>query len=217
MGTKVNKTKLQQLCDNLGFEGLSVVDPEGQWWLSPFMEREGHVHIVWIPDFQYTGFYGCPETNRRRHSWEILKSLKNKSLLPWCVAGYFNDILSYGDKMGRIQQPTWRLDGFRRAVNFCELQDLGYVGNKFTWERGRGMDLWVSERLDRALATTSWRVLFNRATVYHMETACSDHMALFISLGISIILYSPVKFHFENSWLRETDVKEAVEEGWNRG
>lgn len=27
--TKVNKTKLQQLCDNLGFEDLRVVDPEG--------------------------------------------------------------------------------------------------------------------------------------------------------------------------------------------
>ncbi|XP_015068824.1 uncharacterized protein LOC107013426 [Solanum pennellii] len=114
--------------------------------------------------------------------------------------------------MGRIQQPAWRLDGYRRAVNFCELHDLGYVGNKFTWERGRGTDGWVSERLDRALATTGWRVLFNRATVYHMEIACSDHMALFISLGISI-RYSPMKFRFENSWLRETDVKEAVEEG----
>uniref|UniRef100_M1DZC9 Uncharacterized protein n=1 Tax=Solanum tuberosum TaxID=4113 RepID=M1DZC9_SOLTU len=52
----------------------------------------------------------------------------------------FNDILSYGDKMGRIQQPVWRLDGFRQTVNFCELHDLGYVGNKFTWERGRGTD-----------------------------------------------------------------------------
>ncbi|KAH0709277.1 hypothetical protein KY284_010704 [Solanum tuberosum] len=114
--------------------------------------------------------------------------------------------------MGRIQQPAWKLDGFRQVVNFYELHDLGYIGNKFTWERGRGTNGWVSERLDRALATACWRILFNRATMYHMETACSDHMTLFISLGISIMRYSPVKFCSENSWLRETDVKEAVEE-----
>ncbi|KAH0709015.1 hypothetical protein KY284_010442 [Solanum tuberosum] len=178
MGTKKDSGGLALLWREKGT--FSVINSQKY-----FIDVE--VHIAGIPDFQYTGFYGCPETNRRRHSWEILKSLKNKSLLLWCIAGDFNDILSYGDKMGKIQQPTWRLDGFRRA------------------------------RLDRALATTAWRVLFNRATVYHMETACSDHMALFISLGISIILYSPVKFHFENSWLRETDVKEAVEEGWNPG
>ena len=101
-------------------------------------------------------------------------------------------------------------------VNFYELHDLGYVENKFTWERGRGTDGWVLKRLDRALSTSGWRVLFNRATVYHMETTCSDYMTLFISLGISIIRYSLVKFHLENSRLREIDVKEAVEEGWNQ-
>ncbi|KAG5615498.1 hypothetical protein H5410_015322 [Solanum commersonii] len=76
-----------------GFEGLNVVDPEGQ---------------------------------------------SSGLALLWREKGDFNDILSYGYKMGRIQQPVWRLDGFRQAVNFCELHDLGYVGNKFTWERERG-------------------------------------------------------------------------------
>ncbi|KAH0773704.1 hypothetical protein KY290_010841 [Solanum tuberosum] len=45
--------------------------------------------------------------------------------------------------MGRIQQPAWRLDGFRQ-VNFYELHDLGYIGNKFTCERGRGTNGSVS-------------------------------------------------------------------------
>ena len=76
--TKVNKTKLQQLCDNLVFEGLNVVNPEGQSGGLALLWKDKHmcsvinsqkyfidveVHIGGIPDFRYTGFYGCPVTN----------------------------------------------------------------------------------------------------------------------------------------------------------
>ncbi|PHT41081.1 hypothetical protein CQW23_19935 [Capsicum baccatum] len=160
---------------NGGFEGLSVVDLEGQ---------SSALAILW----------------REKDTCLSIDSRK-----------YFIDV-----KVRIVGIHEFRYTGF--YVNFCELHDLGYVENKFTWERGRGTEKWVSEKLDRALATTNWHAMFSKAMLYHMETACSDHMTFFfISLSIRIIRYSLVKFHFENSWLRETDVKEAVEEGWNRG
>lgn len=42
--------------------------------------------------WRYTGFYGCLERGRRNGSWNLLRSLKHKSLLPWCIIGDFNDM-----------------------------------------------------------------------------------------------------------------------------
>ena len=57
-------------------------------------------HIdVWVGDrgdpyeWHFTGFYGEPKTNRRHHSWDLLRTLKSQSTLPWFCAGDFNEIL----------------------------------------------------------------------------------------------------------------------------
>ena len=50
--------------------------------------------------WRITGFYGHPETHRRKESWEQLKVLNRKFQLPWICFGDFNEILSTGEKMG---------------------------------------------------------------------------------------------------------------------
>ncbi|KAB2619858.1 hypothetical protein D8674_037424 [Pyrus ussuriensis x Pyrus communis] len=50
------------------------------------------------------------------------------------------------------------MDGFRNALANCELQDLGFVGNKFTWVMTRNGGIKV--RLDEGLATQKWIDLF---------------------------------------------------------
>ncbi|XP_016499870.1 uncharacterized protein LOC107818377 [Nicotiana tabacum] len=119
--------------------------------------------------------------------------------------------------MERIQQLVWRVDGFRQVVEECELRDLGFTGSRFTWERHRNTRNWVCERLDRVLTTSQWVLLFPKAQVHHLEVANSDHSALFLSLGVSVIRYAPVPFRFENAWLKEIDIEEAVLEAWSCG
>ncbi|VFQ67130.1 unnamed protein product [Cuscuta campestris] len=147
----------------------------------------------------------------------VAGSLKGISSLPWCILDDFNDILSFGDKKGRIQQPGWRIQGFREAVDFCELHDLGFTGNKFTWERGRDTPNWVCERLDRGFGTHRWMQLFDKIHMEHVETVYSDHSALFLTASSNRITYVPKAFRFENAWLKEIDVREAVEEAWKLG
>ncbi|MCH86334.1 endonuclease/exonuclease/phosphatase family protein [Trifolium medium] len=59
--------------------------------------------------WRFTGFYGYPEHDRRRESWDLLRSLAHDTSLPWCVMGDFNDMLSADDKRGGIPQPNWLL------------------------------------------------------------------------------------------------------------
>lgn len=59
-------------------------------------------------------------------------------MLPCCIIGDFNDIMVAGEKKGGCMQPRRLIEGFTVAVNDCQLLDLGFKGNMFTWERSRG-------------------------------------------------------------------------------
>ncbi|KAL8115417.1 hypothetical protein AgCh_022054 [Apium graveolens] len=128
--------------------------------------------------WRYTGFYGCHEKSRRRESWDIIRHLASKSNLPWCITGDFNDLMSVDEKKGGGVHPSYLLSGFAETINDCELLDMGYVGEKFTWERSRGQWNWVQERSDRAYANHEWRTLFPNVVVRVLDVSTSDHLPL---------------------------------------
>ncbi|XP_059301775.1 uncharacterized protein LOC132053676 [Lycium ferocissimum] len=111
----------------------------------------------------------------------------------------------------------WRINGFLEAVNFCRFFDLGYNGNRFTWERCRNTQNWVLERLNRALATRDWQNNFPNAKVFPVESASSDHAGIFLTLGVNVICYAAKPFWFENFWMKEIDIKQAVQTTWEHG
>lgn len=105
--------------------------------------------------WRYTGFYGCPERGRRRESWDLLCGLARNSMIPWCVIGDFKDLIYADEKRVGREHPRSSLEGFMRTVNECGLEDLGFIGENYTWERSRGKDNGIQERLDRGLANRS--------------------------------------------------------------
>ncbi|KAG5073954.1 hypothetical protein JHK84_055185 [Glycine max] len=54
------------------------------------------------------------------------------------------------------------MEDFQHMVHQCGLVDLGFLGRQFTWSRGT-----LSERLDRAFASTSWRTQFPKNCMEH--------------------------------------------------
>ncbi|XP_074347588.1 uncharacterized protein LOC141686452 [Apium graveolens] len=139
--------------------------------------------VISIPDMQtwrMTGFYGEPNRNHRRRTWELLRNLSRENNLPWCTIGDMNNILQQEDKRGGMSSPQWLLDGFSDTIEEAGLNDLELHGHQFTWERGRGTENWVEIRLDRALASSSWLELFPYAKLYNLEGSPSDHSAIFL-------------------------------------
>ncbi|XP_074326658.1 uncharacterized protein LOC141664599 [Apium graveolens] len=102
-----------------------------------------------IGRWRYTGFYGCPERTTRQKSWNILRELASKSQLPWCIVGDFNDMLFSFEKEGGRPHPNNFLIGFGEVIAECGLEDLGFTGGSFTWEKSQGTPGWIQERLDR--------------------------------------------------------------------
>ena len=63
-----------------------------------------HIDATIIEDsgfkWRITGFYGNPEVQRRKESWNLLKALSKMPQLSWLCFGDFNEIISVGEKMG---------------------------------------------------------------------------------------------------------------------
>ena len=51
------------------------------------------------------GFYGHPETHRRKESWNFLNTLNSQFQLPWMCFEDFNEILSSEEKLGGPPRP----------------------------------------------------------------------------------------------------------------
>lgn len=120
------------------------------------------------------------------------------------------------EKRGRRAHPRHLLEGFADVVNECELIDLGFVGNEFTWERSRGTELWIQERLDRGLATQSWRNIFPHSEIQVLDVSTSDHLPLFLQLNKKLYVPRGKRFRFENMWIKEEECYNLVESSWNR-
>ncbi|WOH11566.1 hypothetical protein DCAR_0831055 [Daucus carota subsp. sativus] len=221
--TLVKKNKIDALCKSIHFASSFTVDAQGHggglallWKNTGAVEIKGtcnhyidfEVLCEQIGRWRYTGFYGCPERERRQESWNLLRDLANKSSLPWCVLGDFNDMLFEFEKKGGRPQPRRLLEGFNQTVIDCNLEDLGFNGYEFTWERCRGTTMWIQERLDRVMANQGWRQLFPNAEVQVLEVSTSDHLPLVLQLNSQVYMPKSMRFKFENVWIREADLKE---------
>ncbi|KAL8106281.1 hypothetical protein AgCh_029900 [Apium graveolens] len=165
--------------------------------------------------WRYTGFYGCPERERRRESWDIIRNLCSRSMLPWCLIGDFNDLIFAEEKQGGRMHPRGLLEGFVDTVNCRGLMNLGFIGTKFTWERSRGQINWVQERLERGLANQDWCNMFPMTEVKVLEVATSDHLPLFLQLNKHVYTPKARQFRFENVWLKEKDCVNVVKNSWD--
>uniref|UniRef100_A0A2N9FEJ6 Reverse transcriptase Ty1/copia-type domain-containing protein n=1 Tax=Fagus sylvatica TaxID=28930 RepID=A0A2N9FEJ6_FAGSY len=108
------------------------------------------------------------------------------------------------------------MDSFLKVLTDCELKDMGFHGNRFTWWNGRqGRDC-VYERLDRGVCSVEWRLKFPQARVRHVSFTNSDHEALALDFQIKEPRTNklPKRFYFENTWLQLEGCEEVIISAW---
>jgi hypothetical protein len=145
--TLVHANKISEIKNKLNFEESFAVDRTGRsgglalLWKNKLNCRiisysQNYINVEINQEgkrpWRFTGFYGYPEHDRRRDSWNLLRMLAQDVYLPWCVMGDFNDMLSSEDKRGGVAQPQWLIRGFREAVQDSGLIDLPMDGYPFT-------------------------------------------------------------------------------------
>ena len=106
--------------------------------------------------WRMTGFYGNLEKILRRESWNLLRYLNSQYQMPWVFLGDFNEILLATEKAKGLERSQQQIEGFRKAINICGFQDLGFEGPNFSWCNQRPRRRRIQLRLDRVLATVDW-------------------------------------------------------------
>lgn len=103
-------------------------------------------------------------------------------------------------------------------MEFCKLEDLGFIGHPFTWSNNRGGNENLQERLDRFVATNAWKERFGGSSVWHLEKRKSDHLPLVVSIkervGSMEIKRRKKLYRFEEMWLRDEKCIEVIIEAW---
>ena len=57
--------------------------------------------------------------------------------MPWVVFGDFNEILHPNEKIGGLDREAKQMEDFRECLSRCELHDLGFTRQHYTWCNGR--------------------------------------------------------------------------------
>jgi hypothetical protein len=135
----------------LGFNFMLVHESDGRsGGLVLFSNKENKIDSLYIgPNFidvtvgdsgdqqwRFTGFYGEPSWDKRDESWGYIRQLNLEADLPWLLVGDFNEILYAHEKEGGNPRPLAMMQKFRECLSDCGLEDLGYIGDPFTWRRG---------------------------------------------------------------------------------
>lgn len=120
--------------------------------------------------WRFIRIYGHPETRQKHHTWTLMKRLATLSSLPWLCFGDFNEILMPFEKLGGNVRDVRMMFEFREAMRECELVDLGWKGQPFTWSNQRYGPHLTEERLDRFLCNRSWGNFFQETVAKTLVT-----------------------------------------------
>jgi len=92
---------------------------------------------------------------------------------------------------------------------------MGFMGNKFTWKRGREERFFVAKRLDRVLCCAHARLKWQEASVMHLPFLASDHAPLYVQLFPAVSSNRGRRpFRFEAAWLSHPGFKELLQTSW---
>ncbi|XP_013594634.1 uncharacterized protein LOC106435521 [Brassica napus] len=125
-------------------------------------------------EFIVSVVYGSNCAIERRQLWLELEATANNPTIassPWLILGDFNEIIATSEHTNEANIATTRgMREFRECLLRCDLSDLAYRGNSYTWTNRH-----VSKKLDRILVNDIWLQTFPDSLAVFGKLGISDH------------------------------------------
>ncbi|GKV14797.1 hypothetical protein SLEP1_g25615 [Rubroshorea leprosula] len=166
-------------------------------------------------DWFLSGIYGRPQIATRTLLWNELSTIAENISMPWMMIGDFNDVLDQSEKFGGNRICQARVRAYLECMNNCNMIDLGFVGNRFTWVNMRFSHHLIRERLDRAWANPEWKLLFPEATLFHLPRTSSDHCPILLDLKPFTHRTGSRPFRMEKFWLDHPEFQALIQQIWS--
>jgi hypothetical protein len=108
------------------------------------------------------------------------------------------------------------MESFREALEDCYLNDLGFVGPKYTSNNGRQDDSFTKEQLDRVVANNFWYNFFKHKVVHVLMGRASNHKPLLFEIAVEVDRCKSNRrgCQFEDSWLLEEESTTVIKDTW---
>jgi len=104
------------------------------------------------------------------------------------------------------------LDVFKETINVCDLFDLGYSGDKFTWWNRQDPDDSIKESFYRLFLThIYWSTLLPDAKVTHIDEDFWDRLSIILNVFES---HKSRMRRLKNFWALYAQCKDVVNDAW---
>lgn len=230
METMIDDKKLERVKKRCGYNDGVCVSSNGNsggigfWWKNINVQTKSysahHFEVDVLdeannPYWKAVGIYGWSESSNKHYTWELMKSLVLNSTIPIILFGDFNEILNLSEKQGGAKRSSRNMEDFCEVIDTCNLRDLGFKGNFFTWQRGNSPSTLIRERLDRFLASMSWCSLFPEAVVVNLHIHNSDHGPILLKEEVTGLKKNKERLlKFESLWLSSDECHQVVKNAW---
>ncbi|XP_056162531.1 uncharacterized protein LOC130136281 [Syzygium oleosum] len=158
-----------------------------------------------------TVVYGEHTFMNRRHLWADLIRLASCDI-PWLVAGDFNAIRDSDDRVGSSTPWIPAFDDLKECLNQAGLEDLRYVGCRYTWSHSSGANRKM-RKIDRVLTNDIWSQIFSYSEANFLPSGISDHSPMVIKIVPPPTSNKPFKFF--NFWASHPLFLDLVTQVWH--
>ncbi|XP_062103589.1 uncharacterized protein LOC133814674 [Humulus lupulus] len=228
--TKLHSNKIEEMMHDV-FVGWN-------WYSSKAIE--GRILLVWNPDLVHVAVvqeldqlvtcevqikgvsqttvlsfvYGRNSMEERKNLWVQLQVPQYNSR-PWLVAGDFNAVFEYDDRIGGRQISAMEVEDSRQWKANSLLIDLRSSGSSFTWSNKQKEGLRIFSKLDRIFVNEVWIDTFPDSEGRINWDTLSDHC--FCIIKIVHFQTSGVRpFRYFNMWDKHQDFRSSVLSNWSK-
>jgi hypothetical protein len=172
------------------------------------------------PGWRATGLYGFSSQQQKPETCDLIKNLfQNTNHDHWLLFGDFNMVLNHAEKLGGRDINSSHTNLFQDTLNDCNMQDIGWHGDIYTWSNNQETSHHIKERLDRFCASSAWLSKFPRSTNYHLPFHSSDHIPILLVFGTHYDFrndshHSHTIKRFEHLWLQDPQSHTIIREEW---
>jgi hypothetical protein len=172
-------------------------------------------NILW----RATSIYGFPFNHQKLLTCNLISDLRQTtSNNNWLIFGDFNIVLNSNEKMGGNPVDYNITNNFRSTLDNCNLNDLGYQGNIFTWHNRQEDNHYIQARLDRFCATDDWIYNFSYYHNTHLLRYSSDHCHILLDFSTNNPDRQTQNHHhskrFEQMWTKDDEIINIITEAW---
>lgn len=159
-------------------------------------------------------FYKPPYHSKKKKAWGNLFALLEAHHGPWAYIVDFNFIINDDEQSGGKKGSTFATNYLKELLFEFNVVDLGYSGNKFTSAKGKWGSVTIKRRLDRRVASISWRLAYQKASITHLGAIKSNDTPILLNTNPSdSFVHRP--FQFEAVWLRDESCHSVIDKAWN--